>query len=192
MIAAFLSFLISLVLAIAMIYLVLAAQFESFIYPVTIMVALPLSLIGAFGGLYLCGMTFNMYSAIGMIMLAGLVTKNAILLVDCANQLKAQGMDVKEALCEAGRLRLRPILMTATSTILGIIPIAFSLGAGADSRRPLGVCVIGGMLSSTILTLFIVPAFYLVLDTLSSKIKSKRSGPIKKIFRRLFAARLPS
>jgi multidrug efflux pump len=174
MIAAFLSFLISLVLAIVIIYLVLAAQFESFIYPVTIMVALPLSLIGAFGGLYVCGMTLNMYSAIGMIMLAGLVTKNAILLVDCTNQLKAKGMDIKEALCEAGRLRLRPILMTATSTILGIIPIAFSLGAGADSRRPLGVCVIGGMLSSTLLTLFIVPAFYLLLERLSQKLKLSR------------------
>ena len=169
MIAAFMSFLISLVLAIVIIYLVLAAQFESFIHPLTIMIALPLSLIGAVVGLYLCDMTLNMYSAIGIIMLAGLVTKNAILLVDCTNQLKAKGMGLEEALCEAGRLRLRPILMTATSTILGIVPIAFSLGAGADSRRPLGVCVIGGMLSSTFLTLFVVPAFYLILERLAKK-----------------------
>jgi len=173
MIAAFMSFLVSFVLAIAIVYLVLAAQFESFIYPIIIMMSLPLSLIGALGGLYLCGMTLNIYSAIGLIMLMGLVSKNAILLVDCTNQLKAQGMDTKTALCEAGRMRLRPILMTATSTILGILPIAFGLGAGAESRRPLGVCVIGGLLSSTVLTLFIIPAFYLVLDILKMKLRFK-------------------
>jgi multidrug efflux pump subunit AcrB len=169
MMTAFMSFLISLVLAITIIYLVLAAQFESFIYPITIMVALPLSLIGALGGLYFCDLTLNIYSAIGLIMLMGLVTKNAILLVDCTNHLRAQGMDIRQALCEAGRLRLRPILMTATSTILGILPIAFGFGAGADSRRPLGVCVMGGMISSTLLTLFIIPAVYLMLDNLKSR-----------------------
>lgn len=169
MIEAFLSFFVSLILAILIIYLILAAQFESFVYPATIMVALPLSLIGALGGLFVFHMTLNIYSLIGMMMLMGLVTKNAILLVDCANHLRAQGMEIHQALCEAGRLRLRPILMTATSTIFGIMPIAFSFGAGAESRRPLGVCVIGGMLSSTILTLFIIPAFYLMLDTLLKK-----------------------
>lgn len=183
MIEAFLSFFVSLILAILVIYLVLAAQFESFLYPATIMVALPLSLIGALGGLFIFHMTLNIYSLIGMMMLMGLVTKNAILLVDCANQLRAQGMEIHQALCEAGRLRLRPILMTATSTIFGIMPIAFSFGAGAESRRPLGVCVIGGMLSSTLLTLFIIPAFYLMLDTLLKKVKklSKKASEVTSV-----------
>lgn len=176
MIEAFLSFFVSLILAILIIYLILAAQFESFVYPATIMVALPLSLIGALGGLFVFHMTLNIYSLIGMMMLMGLVTKNAILLVDCTNHLRAQGMEIHQALCEAGRLRLRPILMTATSTIFGIMPIAFSFGAGAESRRPLGVCVIGGMLSSTILTLFIIPAFYLMLDTLLKKFSFLRKS----------------
>lgn len=176
MIETFLSFFVSLILAILMIYLILAAQFESFTYPVTIMMALPLSLIGALGGLYFFGMTLNIYSLIGMIMLMGLVTKNAILLVECTNQLRAKGMEIKEALCEAGRLRLRPILMTAASTILGIVPIAFSLGAGAESRRPLGICVMGGMLSSTLLTLFIIPSFYLFFNTSFKKIFKRKVG----------------
>ncbi len=177
MIAAFTSFFVSLLLAIAVIFLILSAQFESFLYPFVIMFSLPLSLIGALGGLYLFDMSLNIYSLIGMMMLMGLVTKNSILLVDCTNQLLREGTEMTQALAEAGRLRLRPILMTATSTILGVLPIAFSFGAGAESRRPLGVCVIGGMLSSTLLTLIVIPAFYLVLDTLKKKMRRKISLP---------------
>lgn len=166
MMKTFASLLFTFTLALIITYLVLAAQFESFMYPLVIMGALPLSLFGAFGGLCLFGMSLNIYSLIGMIMLMGLVTKNSILLVDCANQLRISGMPAFEAMCEAGRLRLRPILMTALSTILGILPIAFGLGAGAESRSPLGVCVIGGMISSTTLTLFMIPSFYLACDGL--------------------------
>mgnify|MGYP003342343141 FL=1 len=109
-------------------------------------------------------MNLNLYSLIGLVLLLGLVTKNSILLVEFANQRKAQGLTAEEAMREAGRIRLRPILMTALSTVIGILPIALGLGAGAESRRPLGVAVVGGMLSSTFLTLYLVPVFYVVLD----------------------------
>lgn len=171
MMEAFASFFISLILAVAIIFLILSAQFESFFYPVIIMFALPLALIGALGTLYFAGMTLNIYSLIGMILLMGLVTKNSILLVDCTNHLLREGLEMREALLEAGRMRLRPILMTATSTILGVVPIAFSFGAGTESRRPLGVCVIGGMFSSTLLTLVVIPALYLILDSLVQKMR---------------------
>lgn len=153
-------------LAVLIIYLILAAQFESFISPLIIMGALPLSMIGAFGGLLIFHMTLNIYSLIGIIMLMGLVTKNSILLVDYTNQLRARGVEINEAIQEAGRVRLRPILMTAFSTIFGIIPIALSLGAGAESRRPMGVAVIGGMFTSTLLTLIIIPVLYSFVDSL--------------------------
>jgi multidrug efflux pump subunit AcrB len=109
-------------------------------------------------------MNLNLYSLIGLVLLLGLVTKNSILLVEFANQKRAQGMPALEAMLEAGRLRLRPILMTALSTVIGIFPVALGLGAGAESRRPLGVAVVGGMLTSTFLTLYLVPAFYITVD----------------------------
>jgi multidrug efflux pump subunit AcrB len=109
-------------------------------------------------------MNLNLYSLIGLVLLLGLVTKNSILLVEFANQQRALGVPALEAMLESGRLRLRPILMTALSTIIGILPIALGLGAGAESRRPLGVAVVGGMLSSTFLTLYLVPAFYITVD----------------------------
>ncbi|MDP3980448.1 MAG: efflux RND transporter permease subunit, partial [Chlamydiota bacterium] len=154
----FQSLILTFVLAIILVYLILSAQFESFLYPISIMGALPLSLIGALGSLYYFGMSINIYSIIGMIMLIGLVTKNSILLVDYTNTLRSRGMERKEAVQEAGRVRLRPILMTAISTIFGIIPIALGLGAGAESRQPMGMAIVGGMFSATLLTLFVVPA----------------------------------
>jgi multidrug efflux pump subunit AcrB len=156
--------LFTLALAVATVYLVLAAQFESFVHPATILLALPLAIFGAFLGLALFGMTLNVYSAIGIVMLIGLVTKNSILLVDCANQLRAEGRSVHDAAVEAGALRLRPILMTALSTLIGILPVALGLGAGAESRQPLGVAVIGGMAMSTLLTLVVVPVVYTLVD----------------------------
>ena len=114
-------------------------------------------------------MNLNLYSLIGLVLLLGLVTKNSILLVEFANQRKAQGLSAEEAMRESGRIRLRPILMTALSTVIGILPIALGLGAGAESRRPLGVAVVGGMLSSTFLTLYLVPVFYVALDRLLSR-----------------------
>jgi multidrug efflux pump len=111
-------------------------------------------------------MNLNLYSLIGLVLLLGLVTKNSILLVEFANQKKAEGLSAEEAMRQAGCIRLRPILMTALSTVIGILPIALGLGAGAESRRPLGVAVVGGMLSSTFLTLYLVPVFYVTVDRL--------------------------
>ncbi|MFP6598927.1 MAG: efflux RND transporter permease subunit [Deltaproteobacteria bacterium] len=152
------------VLALVAIYLVLAGQFESFIHPLTIMMALPLAMLGALVGLSALGMTLNVYSFIGIIMLMGLVTKNSILLVDYINVLRTRGVETREAILEAGRIRLRPILMTALSTIFGILPIALGTGAGAETRRPLGVAVVAGMTTSTLLTLVVVPVFYSMID----------------------------
>lgn len=146
--------------ALVLIYLVLAAQFESFRDPLIIMFTVPLALAGTLLSLYFFGETLNIFSQIGVIMLIGLVTKNGILIVEFANQRKAQDMSIEEAIVGAAKARFRPILMTSLSTILGILPIALALGAGAESRVSMGVAVIGGMLFATILTLFVIPAVY--------------------------------
>ena len=156
--------LFSMFLAVILIYMILAAQFESLVHPFTVMLSLPLSVGGALGALALTGRTLNIFSMIGMIMLMGLVTKNAILLVDYTNHLRGQGMGKKDALLKAGPVRLRPILMTAFSTIAGMIPIAIGLGEGAESRAPMGTCVVGGMVTSTLLTLIVIPVMYSLLD----------------------------
>jgi hydrophobe/amphiphile efflux-1 (HAE1) family protein len=148
------------VLALVLIYLVLAAQFESFIDPFTIMLTVPLALAGALLSLWLFHQTLNIFSEIGMIMLIGLVTKNGILIVEFTNQKRELGMDKTEAVIEAASQRLRPILMTSLATSLGALPIALSLGAAATSRIPLGIVVVGGILFSLILTLFVIPAVY--------------------------------
>lgn len=168
----FTSMIFALVLAIVLIYMVLASQFESLIHPVTIMLSVPLSIGGAMGALAMTGLTLNIFSMIGMVMLMGLVTKNAILLVDYTNLLRRgggtegveQGMDKNSALLIAGPVRLRPILMTTFSTIAGMLPIALGVGAGSESRQPMGACVIGGMLTSTLLTLVVIPVVYSLLD----------------------------
>jgi multidrug efflux pump len=151
-------------LALIVIFLALAAQFESFTDPITILVTVPLGLTGAFGALYLAGMSINLYSQIGLVMLVGLATKNGILIVEFANQLRAEGRDVVESVLQAARLRFRPVLMTAISTIFGILPIAFSTGAGSESRSPMGMVVIGGMLLSTLLTLVVIPVVHITLQ----------------------------
>ncbi len=148
------------VFALVLIYLVLAAQFESFRDPLIIMFTVPLALLGSLLALWLTGSTLNIFSQIGLVMLIGLVTKNGILIVEFANQRKLAGLSVREAVEEAAAARFRPILMTSFSTILGILPIALALGAGAQSRVPMGVAVIGGMLGGTLLTLYVVPAIY--------------------------------
>jgi len=160
----------SMALAIVLIYMVLAAQFESLVHPLTVMLSLPLSVGGALGALALTGRTLNIFSMIGMIMLMGLVTKNAILLVEYTNQLRGRGLGKTDALLQAGPIRLRPILMTAFSTVAGMIPIAIGLGQGAESRAPMGTCVVGGMMASTLLTLIVVPAMYSLLDDLGLRI----------------------
>jgi len=147
-------------LALILIYLVLAAQFESFKDPFTIMITVPLAIAGAFLSLWLFGLTINIFSEIGMIMLIGLVTKNGILIVEFANQKREKGMPKHQAVIEAATQRLRPILMTSLATSLGALPIAMSLGSASTSRVPLGIVVIGGIMFSLILTLFVIPAVY--------------------------------
>jgi multidrug efflux pump len=151
-------------LAVGIIYLVLAAQFESFVDPVTILVAVALSFTGALLSLGLTGYTLNLFSQIGLVMLVGLVTKNSILIVEFANQLRDQGLSLLDATRQAAITRFRPILMTAVSTIAGILPIALGLGAGGEARAPLGVAVAGGMLFSTVLTFVVVPAAYVLFE----------------------------
>ena len=161
-------------IALAFIFLVLAGQFESFLHPVTILVSVPLAVVGALASLWAMKMSINIYSQIGLIMLIGLVTKNAILIVEYANQRMARGMDVTEAVVGAATIRLRPILMTTLSTIFGVLPIALGLGAGAESRKPLGVVVVGGMLFSTLLTLVLVPVVYSLLARLAVRVQREK------------------
>jgi HAE1 family hydrophobic/amphiphilic exporter-1 len=151
-------------LGILVIYMILAAQFESLIHPLTVMLALPLSMVGALGGLLLFGHTLNIFSLIGIILLLGLVTKNSILLVDYANQLRRGGMDKVEAMRMAAPIRMRPVLMTAISMIFGVLPAALGIGPGSETRAPMAVATAMGMFSSTLLTLLVVPVFYLMLD----------------------------
>jgi multidrug efflux pump len=158
-------------LALALIFLVLAAQFESFIDPFTIMVTVPLAIAGAVLSLWIFDQTINIFSQIGMIMLIGLVTKNGILIVEFANQIQLQGVNKVEAVMEASKARLRPILMTSLAMALGALPLALSLGDAATSRIPLGIVIVGGIMFSLLLTLFIVPAVYSFLST--KKVKSK-------------------
>ncbi|MDX2191181.1 MAG: efflux RND transporter permease subunit [Bacteroidota bacterium] len=152
-------------LALALIYLVLAAQFESFKDPFVIMLTVPLAIAGALLSLWIFGQTINIFSQIGMIMLIGLVTKNGILIVEFANQKKAQGLSIKEAVIEAASQRLRPILMTSLATSLGALPIAISLGAASTSRIPLGIVIVGGIMFSLILTLLVIPAVYTYISS---------------------------
>ena len=160
-------FVLAMLLGILAIYMVLAAQFESLIHPLTVMLAVPLAMVGALGGLLVCGMTLSIFSLIGITLLFGLVTKNSILLVDYANQLRADGMDKVEAMRTAAPIRMRPVLMTALSMIFGVLPAALGIGPGAETRAPTAVATAAGMFSSMLLTLVVVPVFYVVLDDLA-------------------------
>ena len=180
-----------LILALIIVYMILASQFESLVHPLTVMLTVPLAAVGALGLLWLLGalgklgwipsipaMNINLFSQIGMVLLVGLVTKNGILLVEFANQLKEKGMNAHQAMVQSGAVRLRPILMTAVSTISGILPIAIGFGAGAESRRPMGIVIVGGMLTSTFLTLFVVPLVYTVFSDVAAKIR-KNPEPVQ-------------
>lgn len=173
--------LLSLMLAIVFVYIVLAAQFDSFIHPFSIMLALPMSIIGAVLMLLIFGSSVSVMSLIGIIMLMGLVTKNGILLVDFTNVLRERGMSRFDALLKAGPTRLRPILMTTFAMIFGMVPVALALGEGAEFRAPMGQAVIGGLITSTLLTLFIVPVAYSLLDDLG---QVRFSAFFKKLFKR--------
>jgi multidrug efflux pump len=169
------------VLAVLAVFLVLAAQFESFVHPFTILVAVAFSFTGAIVALLLSDLliqqtTLNLFSKIGLVMLIGLVTKNSILIVEFANQLRGRGLSVAEAVQQAAAARFRPILMTALATMVGILPIALGRGAGGDSRAPLGIAVVGGMFFSTALTIFIVPATYLIIERARERVGRRRAA----------------
>ncbi|HET9133270.1 MAG TPA: efflux RND transporter permease subunit [Gemmatimonadales bacterium] len=163
-------------LAILVVFMVLASQFESIVHPFTVLVAVPLAVIGAILTLKLTGATVNLYSQIGMILLVGLVTKNSILLVEYANQLLEGGRARLDAIVEAGRIRLRPILMTSVATIMGAVPIALGSGAGATARRPLGYAIVGGVAFSTLLTLFVVPVVWERFEAVRERRAARRAA----------------
>jgi HAE1 family hydrophobic/amphiphilic exporter-1 len=175
-------------LSVLVIYMILAAQFESLMHPFTVMLALPLAMVGALGGLWIAGMSINLFSMIGIILLLGLVAKNSILLVDYANQLRSEGMDKVTAMRTAAPIRMRPVLMTGISMIFGVLPAALGVGPGAESRQPMGVATAAGMLTSMTLTLLVVPVFYVVLDDFVEGLKA-RVG--RRLRRRLASDTLP-
>jgi HAE1 family hydrophobic/amphiphilic exporter-1 len=158
----------ALALAVIFIYMILASQFQSFVQPLALMTALPLTLIGVVLALMAFGSSISMFSVIGVIMLMGLVTKNAILLVDFANRARLDGMERTEALLLAARVRLRPILMTTLAMIFGMVPLAFALTEGSEMRAPMGQAVIGGVITSSLLTLVVVPVVYCYTDDLAT------------------------
>ena len=161
----------ALILGVILAYMVLASQFESFIHPITVLLSMPFSFIGAFAALLITGMTLNIFSFIGLILLMGLVKKNAILLVDYTNTLRAKGMERKEAILTAGPVRLRPILMTTFAMVFGMMPIALGIGEGSETRAPMAIATIGGLLTSLFLTLVVIPVVYDVFDDLWGRFK---------------------
>ncbi|MBT8399043.1 MAG: efflux RND transporter permease subunit, partial [Rhodothermia bacterium] len=162
--ASFTSLLFALSLAVFLVYLVMASQFESLMHPFVIFFSIPLAAIGAILALWMTGSTISVVVFIGLILLAGIVVNNAIVLVDLINQLRADGVAKLEAIREGARLRLRPILMTTLTTTLGLLPLALGFGDGAEIRAPMGITVIGGLIVSTLLTLIVIPVMYALLD----------------------------
>ena len=151
---------VTFVLAILIVFLVLAGQFESFIQPLVIMLSVPLAIAAAILALWFGGLTLNIYSQIGIILLIGLMAKNGILIVEFANQLRDEGLEVREAVIEASVIRLRPIVMTVVSTVLGAVPLLLASGAGGESRQAIGTVIIGGLFVASIMTLFLTPVLY--------------------------------
>ena len=160
----FRSMLFALVLAIFLVYLVMASQFESLVHPFVILFTIPLALVGAVLALFVTGTTINIVAFIGVIMLAGIVVNNAIVLVDLINQLRAKGTARFDAIMEAGTARLRPTMMTSLTTALGLLPMALGFGEGAEVRTPMAITVIGGLIVSTLLTLVVIPVVYSLMD----------------------------
>jgi HAE1 family hydrophobic/amphiphilic exporter-1 len=151
-------------MAIFLVYLVMASQFESFLHPLVILFTIPLALIGAVLALWITGSTISVVVFIGMILLAGIVVNNAIVLIDLINKLRSRGMSKVEAIMEGGRSRLRPILMTTLTTALGLLPLALGFGEGSEVRSPMAITVIGGLTVSTLLTLIVIPVVYSTMD----------------------------
>jgi len=175
--SAFRSLVLALALAVFLVYLVMASQFESLLHPFVILLTIPLALTGAVFALWLTGTTLSVVVFIGVIMLAGIVVNNAIVLVTRINQLRAEGMVRESAIMEAGRARLRPIVMTTLTTALGLLPLAFGLGEGAEMRAPMAIAVIGGLLLSTALTLIVIPVVYSLLDRRRTEADQRGADP---------------
>ena len=168
------SLLFALVLGIIVAYMVLASQFNSFLHPVTVLTILPLSIAGAAFALWIAGKSLNIFSMIGLLLLMGIVKKNSIILVDYANQARADGLGARDAMLRAGPIRLRPILMTSVATMMAALPPALGLGSGSEIRTPMAIAVIGGLIVSTVLSLLVVPAFYVTTDSLLAKVRGRR------------------
>ncbi len=166
----------ALVMAVIFIYMILASQFKSFLQPLALMTSLPLTLIGVVLALMMFRSSLSMFSVIGVVMLMGLVTKNAILLVDFAIRARDDGMERAEALLLAAKVRLRPILMTTLAMIFGMVPLAFALTEGSEQRAPMGQAVIGGVITSSLLTLVVVPVVYCYMDDLASWLRARFAG----------------
>lgn len=170
----------ALMFGIAVAYMILAAQFDSFLHPVTVLTILPLSVAGAFLGLYVGGKTLSIYSMIGILLLMGITKKNSIILVDYANAVRAdKRVDATLAMLEAGPIRLRPILMTTAATMMAAVPSALGLGAGSETRGPMAIAVLGGLTLSTLLSLLVVPAFYVVSDRIKARVTGKSTLPVQ-------------
>ncbi|MEL6366454.1 MAG: efflux RND transporter permease subunit, partial [Pseudomonadota bacterium] len=164
-------------LAIFLVYLVMASQFESLTHPFVILFTIPLAMVGAVLALWVTGTTVNVVAFIGMIMLAGIVVNNAIVMIDTINQLRNGGMPREAAIFEGARTRLRPILMTTLTTALGLLPMAIGLGQGAEVRTPMAITVIGGLLTSTLLTLIVIPVVYSLLDRKKTEADVRENTP---------------
>jgi HAE1 family hydrophobic/amphiphilic exporter-1 len=167
----------ALTLAVILIYMVLASQFGSLLHPFLIMFSVPLGFIGVVWALFLTGHTLSMVSFIGIIMMVGVVVSNAIILVDYVNRLREHGVELKEAIVRAGRIRLRPILMTSLCTVFALIPMALGLGEGSEANSPLAVAVIGGLTVSTFLTLVFVPTLYYIVERWRQRRREKHQVP---------------
>jgi len=166
-------------LASVIVYMVLAAQFESFVHPFTILMAVPLALVGAVLALVVTGQGINTMSLIGLVILVGIVDNDAIVKVDFINQARAAGMGVREAILEGGRQRLRPILMTTVTTVVGLLPMAFGIGSGADLQAPMAIVVVGGLTVATLLTLVVIPVIYMLLE----QARSGATAPVPELGR---------
>ena len=172
---------IALLAAIVLVYLIMVALYNSFVYPFVVLFSIPLSIIGALLALALTNNSLNLFTILGLIMLIGLVAKNAIILVDFTNQRKAEGATTYQALIDANHARLRPILMTTIAMVIGMMPIALASGAGAEWKNGLAWVIIGGLLSSLFLTLVVVPVMYAIFDKLIAKFSKKKAQPIEEL-----------
>lgn len=158
------SLMFALALSVILVYMVLASQFESLLHPFTILLTIPLAVVGAILLFFLTGTTINMMGVIGIVMLVGIAVNNSIILVDRINQLKQSGMELTDAIVESGQQRIRPILMTTLTTILALLPMTFGFGEGASLRSPMAIAVIGGLVTSTVMSLMVIPCVYYVFE----------------------------